>query len=421
MSGKKFNLLPGKYLIFIFLLALLLRLTWSFLVPAIPTSDAASYVSYARSIIQDHSYNGYGVTHSTYRPPGYPFFLAAIFALFGDKNYVAVRIIQSFLSALNVLLIYFIASQFFSRKVSTIAALIYVFYLENLFYASILLTEVLFTFSLLISIFFILYHFKKITKITWHLVPAGFFWGLATLIRPMVLTFPFIVFILFCLGTRKTRYALKITSLIILLGLVLILPWSVRNYLVSKSFVLVSTTGGVNCMLGNNPWSSGHGPWPPKEYLEERGAGGELFEENSPRGEAYRDKIYWRIGMNYIFSHPFRFINLAFQKIRAVFLSNTEIPTVSNYGHLSEEQLYRLVRLANIIYRFVLITGILGLGLSFTDRKNYLSYFTIFFAIWYLGQIAFFFGQQRFRYPLIPFFSIFSAYFLSKLWKKLLS
>ncbi|MFA4880054.1 MAG: glycosyltransferase family 39 protein [Candidatus Doudnabacteria bacterium] len=421
-------LVPQKqmrgYLCIILGIALTINTLWVFILPMKPISDAASYVNYARSIAYDHTYSGYGVIHSMYRPVGYPLFLASVF-MFSRDNYQLVRVLQIIVGAINVLLVYLIAKQYFKQKVALAGSLIYAIYLENIFYISTLLTEVLFVFFLLFFILFLLYQIKKPAathgfwrsgKIYWrYIIPAGFFWGIATLIRPAFFFLPLVIFFSYLFYQKHLVRSLKITFFVSLFGLLLIAPWTIRNYLVSGQIVLVSTSG-INVILGNNPWSQGIGNWPTEEYLQEAGITKELRYPTSPQAEALSDKIYLKLGIKHIFNHPQQFIEVGIKKIEILFKPSVDIPTRSDLGKLSEEYFRYIIYLAQKLYLFVLVTGSLGLVFNLFAKNNLFAIFSLNLILLYLATIIILgFGDARFRYPLIPLFTIFSAYFISRI------
>src|SRR5262249_15262362 len=99
------------------------------------------------------------VTHGDYasptgelvslRPPLYPAFVAAIYAVCGLENYQAVRLIQAVLSLLTVYLAYKLGALAASPRVGVVLAACCCFYPSFLGFNNLLLTETLFTLLLL--------------------------------------------------------------------------------------------------------------------------------------------------------------------------------------------------------------------------------------------------------------------------------
>src|SRR3989344_3618735 len=71
-------------------------------------SDAREYSLVAVHLLQDGMYSLDGITSTAEREPGYSFFLASVYGIFGIENRIAVYFMQG--------LLYLIASVFFARE-----------------------------------------------------------------------------------------------------------------------------------------------------------------------------------------------------------------------------------------------------------------------------------------------------------------
>src|SRR5580765_6301592 len=72
---------------FCFVVGTVLRLTWVWAYPASQQSDHATYFQLGRLVLLNHQY-GFPGGGMAYWPPGYPFFLAAWFFLFGIHDWI---------------------------------------------------------------------------------------------------------------------------------------------------------------------------------------------------------------------------------------------------------------------------------------------------------------------------------------------
>lgn len=84
--------------------------------------DSQMYADIAQNLLRHHIY---GVTDNGIQPtlirlPGYPLFLAAVFALFGEGNLLAAVWIQVMLDLLGCLLLACLAARLFGRRTATI-------------------------------------------------------------------------------------------------------------------------------------------------------------------------------------------------------------------------------------------------------------------------------------------------------------
>ena len=106
---------PIKPIYLIIAIALLVRLGWVLFAPALPTSDFATYNGLAHRLA-----NGLGYPNS-FRVPGYPLFLAALYTLFGDCLLVP-NLANAVMGTLTCLFTYLIARMAFSNKVALVTS-----------------------------------------------------------------------------------------------------------------------------------------------------------------------------------------------------------------------------------------------------------------------------------------------------------
>ena len=79
--------------------------------------------------------------------PGYPYFLAVIFAVFG-KSILIVRFIQIVINSVNIILIYQVAKNIHSQKAGYVAAALAAVFSSFIFYSGAILLEVIQVFIL---------------------------------------------------------------------------------------------------------------------------------------------------------------------------------------------------------------------------------------------------------------------------------
>lgn len=182
------------------------------------------------------------------RSPGYPLFLAAVFAAFGSNIALALAF-QVGLSVLGVALVYLLARRAFDRRVGLIAAgLMAVAPLYASLAGSFVLTETLFATCTLLLIY-LFWRGSEQGMSVWRAGWVGVLWGYTTLVRGQVLFFwPLAALWLVIRARRQARP--PICTLVISLastigGLVLVIaPWAYRNYLAYDRFVWLDTSSG---------------------------------------------------------------------------------------------------------------------------------------------------------------------------------
>jgi tetratricopeptide (TPR) repeat protein len=191
------------------------------------------------------------------RPPGYPWFLSAIYLLFGVNDY-APRIVQMSLGVLNALLLYLLGKRIFGNAVGLTAGLLMATYWAFPYFEGILTYPSLAVFLILCLL---------LTLERWRLTPsmskvitAGALLGCFALLRPNVLLFaPVLALWMGCLLFRMhARWKTTFLSLLLLAlsCTIVLIPAFVRNYLVARDFVFISAYGGINLYVGNHPDAS---------------------------------------------------------------------------------------------------------------------------------------------------------------------
>jgi len=219
-------------------------------------SDAGGYHQIAVNLLEHRVYSVHPLSSSgspistsiILRTPVYPFFVAGIYAISGYRVYM-VLLLQIVIGALSCLLIYGIGSMLFNKKVGFLAGCLLAVDFVSLLYANMLMTETLFTFLFLASIYFVV-RFLKRSSIK-YLVWGGLFMGLATLCRPVSLYFPvfLVLFFIFSSFFKRTRLVSRIANglVFILVFLLVLSPWLIRNTVVS-GFPHISSMGRMLLM-----------------------------------------------------------------------------------------------------------------------------------------------------------------------------
>jgi 4-amino-4-deoxy-L-arabinose transferase-like glycosyltransferase len=240
----------------ILLMALALRLFFVLACPNV-AGDSPIYESFARNLLRSGTYShlqaqGNQPPRPTLiRVPGYPLFLAAVFAVAGPGNESAVRIVQAFLDTFTCILIALIAFEISSgeprrrRKVALWAMFLAALcpFVAN--YAATILTEVPATLLWTAATLFGLKGLKhQAASRTW--LYAGLLTGLATLFRPesgiLAGFFGVVLFLREILQRRRWREAGLSVSLMAAGLLLALTPWTLRNAWTLKTFQMLAPT-----------------------------------------------------------------------------------------------------------------------------------------------------------------------------------
>lgn len=222
-------------------------------------SDANDYNHIAHNLL-----NGYGFalepgSPTAFRPFGYPWFLASIYAVFGYST-VAVQGVQILLGSLIVVPTYQLGRALFNPLTAGVASVGVALHPVLWYLTALVAPE---TVALLASMLFLwlaYYLTRQARPSLWHGLACAFTGAIAILMRPetvlLVLLLPFAYAAQF--RQEKARLLTLISALFLAL-LLAILPPTLRNFRQFHTFIPMPTIGGVTFWGANN--ASVNGGW----------------------------------------------------------------------------------------------------------------------------------------------------------------
>ena len=237
-------------------LALVLRLGY---VAATPdyrvVHDAHDYDLHARSIASGHGFARIGpgpARMTAFRPPGYPVFLAGVYALGGRRwtetpaGVVAGRVANALVGTVIVALIGLLSLRVFDRRIALAAMAVAAVYVPLILIGGALMSEPLFAALLLGALTAALHHRGSAHRCRWAVL-SGVLAGLAILTRAnaAILLLPLAVAV-WDARPRWSRRALLPPAVLVAVAVVTVAPWTVRNAVVLGRFVPVSTQLGTS-------------------------------------------------------------------------------------------------------------------------------------------------------------------------------
>lgn len=340
---------------------------------------------------------------SSFMPPFYPFLLAGIMILFPDNALLMTKLLQALVSTGSCLLVYKIGKEMFDKEevglLAASGAAIYPPFIGGAVEINTVTFEVLF---LALAVYFLLRGEGE--QIGRTGVWAGLSLGLTALTRATVLAVLPIIFVSLWLRSKNSiwREAIKPFILVVLAAFLVVLPWTVRNYLVHREFILISSNGGLNFWIGNNEKATG-------EYAFPSGTDPELFTRSLSLSEAQMDRLYYREAFGFIHDHPRQFLGLLTRKTLYFWLFRPNIG--SNYPDAG-----KAVALAKALYvlSYVLLLPLAALGIILSLglwRKLLLIYGLL--ASQMMVHALYFVGT-RFRTPIHPYLLIFASFAIVK-------
>ncbi|MBN1164841.1 MAG: glycosyltransferase family 39 protein [Candidatus Krumholzibacteriota bacterium] len=306
-------------------------------------------------------------------PPGYPLFLRVIYLTCGDQNFSAVYAAQAVLSALTVLLLYWITARLKDQKTALLAAGIAALYPNFIAYNLTILTEtvgLLFT-SLLLAIFLIPVSEKKksLGSVLLLCLGCGF--------RPVMIFFAPGLF----LALKKRK--------VFLLALAAVL---------APYFIYSALNGGISNRAGRafyktyNPASTGD------RYLK--------LKETELRRSDMTGWEYYRAGLSFIKNNKLKTADIIYNKSRLVFARGWDAfvlrPVIGSSRHLSQILIYA--------YLPLMLCGFAGMVRLRDRRYRFLALLLISYLACNIFLAIF---KVRYRLMVEPILIIYTALLLS--------
>ena len=386
------------------LVAASLRLAWVLLVPNGQYSDSVWYDAAAAHLAATGEYGPSGETGpSAWFPPGYPFFLAGIYRLFGYWQ-LAGKLGNVLLGAGIALLAYLLTRRLIGPRAAVVAGLLVAVWPNLVFHTGVLSSDLLATFGFLLSLWLA-------TRTGWPtLLLLGLVIGWTVLARPVSLILLPVIGAMWWPGRLK-RLAPVVAIVVVLIG-----AWTVRNYVRFGEVIPIATNGGYNFWQVNQPYADGTDtywafvPMDDPDYQVMRY--GDEFTKNR---EGYR------YGLAFLRSHPDRFFTLIPDKIFWLWHSDTsgfyegalyppmQGPSAVHEWIASHERLAE-----SFTFRWYELFGSLAiLGAIFALATRRLQLWPLLLLpVLLTGFHLFFHAKDRFHLPVDPFIGIMAGYAL---------
>jgi 4-amino-4-deoxy-L-arabinose transferase-like glycosyltransferase len=211
--------------------------------------DSLSYLNISQSMFERGAYERDPGFPELHRPPGYPSFLVAHYAVFGKHDLFAPVVSQHVLTYLMALMIAWLALQFGGGAAAIMAAGLYLTDFTSYYYVNEILSETLFAFALVVALVLVRAAMDNRQILYPWLLFSGLVLSFAIFVRPvgMFLVYPAAVLIgLYVYWTsRRISKGLAAATIFILPWIVLGGAWYLRSYLASGAFTFTSYETGV--------------------------------------------------------------------------------------------------------------------------------------------------------------------------------
>ena len=415
------RLQPWLPAIGIFCLALLVRVIYNNTVAYHynPLHDSLFYQTIGFNIIKEHCYCLHPGISTIDRAPLWPFILAGVSLIFGPSNYFA-RLFLSLIGSGTCVIVYLFVRDLFGWRLGLIAGIAAAIYPELYIYDGWLYTESLYTF-LLFAICYVLYRIQRDKSVkrgwgSWRMwLSCGVLLGLLALTRPngvivigLVIAWAIAMIWFKVLARRTTLIGVVAAALI---ACVLIAPWTVRNYLVSNTFIPVATGDG-NVLLGSYndqvlTTPGFQGSWiDPLISRPDVAKPFPLF-TCEPSCDVAREAAYKSAAAQWVQSHlsimphllALHFINLWHPDT-----IEADLPVVRFSDQLSSQIVLAMMKIFPIP---IFILAALGLAVTLWKWRELLFIYSM--IVLTIGQALYFYGSARFRAPIEPMLILLAA------------
>jgi len=380
----------------ILVIAILLRGIWAVLIPVIPLSDSSAYDVFAWNIVQHGTYGWTAEEPGSYWPVGTSAIYAFLFSIFGHV-YWPITFFNIAVGVGTIAVTMQLSKTLFDIPTSVLAGLILAIWPSQILYVTVLASELPFT---LLSLSALLVWLKNDQQRILNTLFVGLLITAASYIRPLALLLPFVFVIIEIARNRQWQKQVKMLITTMLVMVVLITPWSIRNTNLWGNFVLISTNGPPVFWMGNNPDSDG-------SYMK-------LPEWTDTLNEYERAEQLGELSREYIMDEPLAFVTRSIIKVAKVHSAETIAVHWNEKGIekvLGQSALFPLKIITQSYWMLILITALAGIVILFYRNPSLRFLFHPEFIMW--GYFAAVHGiivsQDRYHFPSVPYIAMLSA------------
>lgn len=356
-------------------------------------ADDSAYDGIAFQLVTQHVYN------NTWYPPGYPLFLAVIYALFGH-SWLLVRVIQAGIGAGTCVLTYHLGAKVFSKRAGSVAAVLLAIYPGHVFFSWRLSAETLYILLLVLSSLLALSLAEDPRPL--RAMMLGVVVGGTQLVKANLFLFPALLLVWFAFAARcsvKRRIRCLAVLVVSLALMALIQPMA---NLMSPGGRATALPGNAGSALwqGNNPLADGFFNWPDtsvegKAFIESHG-----FTERLEKADPFEtDRIRRTLALLWIRENPRQFVVLLPKKLNNAF------------GLFPRAQVFEgnpLARIVHLLSYGLIAPFALGGMIAALRRWRACSLlYIVFFS--YVPTVLVFWGTPRYTILIIPFLLVFAG------------
>jgi 4-amino-4-deoxy-L-arabinose transferase-like glycosyltransferase len=335
------------------------------------------------------------------RGPIYPYLLAGVFWFTGGVHFSAVQVFQAICQGLTCFLVFLAASRIFKRRVAITGQFLCALHPMLIWYTARIWIETVNTLATTIILLAIVLLSERLTSA--RSIGAGVAMGIAALTKSIIILFPLAAGMYFFFRWR--RESLPYVFIMIFSTFLLVVPWTVRNYVVSGDFVPVHTSLGLNLIqgdvIGEYWWEK---PYSTTElwYLGKRRIDSVLAGSHHTETDPIGDRELVQSSLHHSLSHP-------------LFFMKRTLVNLMTLWYLSESKVKSLFLICIAVPS---VLCVIFVSVLLWDKMRTIQP-VILLVIYYVVSHSVVVGWARYSAPIIPSCLLFVAYALVEFFRKL--
>ena len=406
-------------LLLLILITAVPRLIWITCIKVTPLSDFKTYHIIAAALAKGNFTGGSYIALFPHYI-GFPVLLAPFYMLFGSYSDVA-TLLNVVLSCGISLLIYYTGSNIFDRKCGFLSVLIWALWPSQIFYTALVSTEILFTFLMLLCIYFFTRTLNSRMGVFSTLIKfalLGVICCLSNVIRPIgliVLIAICLYYLIFVIEKTKIKNS-TFSSKIVFLSSLLV------GYLITSTLVSIATSNAIDREIAKYPFGfniyvgsnyASNGSW----NLEDSNTLTEIQKTPGITPQEIHNELLWRSweritsrslsgNLKFIYNKHAMIWPVDYESL--LYIKSGLVQQETRFDFYKFESL--LIKVSNFYYHTVLLLCVFG-GIILVLKKNQgapLFLVIILLGIIFLHMIVEVAG--RYHFPSISIFSILASY-----------